>query len=290
MSTIIPQTDGESPFDAIRQTDQQGNVYWSARKLQPLMGYRRWENLTPALNRARAAARNQGMDVDSNFLGSQEVAGHSGPAPLDYRLTRFAAYLVAMNGDPNKPEVAAAQTYFAIQTRAAELAGVRPMDELELAERQVQLIREKRAAEARAERAEETVSALEGGDGLTIRSFHKKYFSDVSERAFFEHLYSHHLLLNQRGKGSEREDGTHRDGSQHRHPSYKGKHFFYLHGGKVFGGKRRETARVRPGQVELELKALLIAQGLPANNNQCGPPAIEGPTQTALSLNEAGAA
>ncbi|MFI1580080.1 DNA replication protein DnaD [Embleya sp. NPDC020630] len=286
MSTIIPQSTGTSPFDAIRQEDERGE-HWAARRLQPLMAYTNWRQFEAVIERAMAAAANTG--VSALFEASLKKSSGGRPG-TDYRLCRMAAYLIAMNGDPKKAEVAAAQTYFAIQTRAAELADIRPMDELELAERQVQLIREKRAAEARADRAEQTVSALEGGDGLTIRSFHKKYFSDVSERVFFGHLYSHHLLLDQRGKGSEREDGTCRDGSQHRHPSYKGKHFFYLHGGKVFGGKRRETARVRPGQVELELKALLIAQGLPANNNECGPLAIEGPTQTALSLDEAGAA
>jgi hypothetical protein len=121
-----PLTPG-SPFDAIRETDADGTETWRARKLQTLMGYRRYENLAPAIERARAAARNQGVDVDANFRGSQEVAGRSGPARKDFRLTRFAAYLVAMNGDPNKPEVAAAQAYFAAKTRQAEIAELPPV-------------------------------------------------------------------------------------------------------------------------------------------------------------------
>lgn len=266
MSMVARQ--GPSPFDAIRGEDGR----WSARQLQGLMGYARWENLASALTRAMTSARNEGMDVEQIFLGSQEVSGRRGPAGQDYRLTRHAAYLLAMNGDPNKKEVAAAQAYFATMTHQAELAAVKPMDELELAERQVVLIREKRAALARAEKAEAFQTAIEAGDGLTLRAFHKKYFSEVGERAFMDHLYDRGYLIDQRGKGAEREDGTVRDGAQHRHPSAKGKPFFYLHGHGQYGGKRREATRVRPGTPELDLKAALIKDGLAANNNDTGRP------------------
>jgi DNA-damage-inducible protein D len=178
LSTIIPQPSGTSPFDAIRQTDEHGNEYWSARKLQPLMGYRRWENLTPALNRARSAARNQGMDVDSNFLGSQEIAGQSGRAPQDYRLTRFAAYLVAMNGDPNKPEVAAAQAYFAVRTHEAELATTQGSDDLDMLDGMLRALRADRKRLAALEQKQAVtaakVAAIEGSyDWFTALGFAK---------------------------------------------------------------------------------------------------------------------
>lgn len=115
--TMVPP-EGLSPFDQLRDPDNR----WSTRKLQVLMGYSRWENLTPALKRAIASARNEGLDIEENFLRSQETTGQRGPAREDFRLTRHAAYLLAMNGDPNKPEVAAAQTYFARKTREAEVA------------------------------------------------------------------------------------------------------------------------------------------------------------------------
>lgn len=118
--SIIPQND--SPFDLI--TGEDGR--WSARSLQHLMGYSRWENLAPALNRAVASARNQGLNIEDHFLRCQEVAGGSGPAREDFRLTRHAAYLLAMNGDPNKREVADAQAYFAVKTREAEVAPAFP--------------------------------------------------------------------------------------------------------------------------------------------------------------------
>lgn len=158
-----------------------------------------------------------------------------------------------------------------------------PMDELALAERNVELIKEKRALAERAAVAELKAAegasfrtAIEAGDGLPPRAFHKKYFSDVPERSFFEHLYAKGYLIDQRGKGAQRADGTRRDGAQHGHPGHKGKHFFYLHGAGVYSGKRRESARVRPGQVELEFKGRLIADGLVANNNATGQLSIEG--------------
>lgn len=119
-------TPAGSPFDLHRHLRPDGTEFWSARDLQPLMGYRRWENLSPALKRAMATARNQGLDVAGNFLRSQEVAGQRGPVREDYELSRLGAYLLAMNGDPNKPAVAAAQAYFAVRTRQAETAPAAP--------------------------------------------------------------------------------------------------------------------------------------------------------------------
>ena len=107
-----------SPFDRIAKRTREGAEYWSARGLMPLMGYAKWQSFEVPLNRAMQAAANQGHDVESNFTGSRNISVTK--PRQDYQLTRFACYLVAMNGDPNKPEVAAAQAYFAIQTRVAE--------------------------------------------------------------------------------------------------------------------------------------------------------------------------
>lgn len=114
----IQTISGESPFDAIRRVRADGSEYWSARDLMPLMGYGTWERFKNPIERALASARNQLGDTAGDFRRS---AKNSATKPMeDFELSRFAAYLVAMNGDPNKPEVAAAQHYFAVRTREAE--------------------------------------------------------------------------------------------------------------------------------------------------------------------------
>lgn len=119
--TELVSVDVQSPFDSMRQVRPDASEFWSGRELMSVTGYTAWRNFMVPIERAMQSAANQGVDVASNFARSRKVAGHSGPAQEDFELSRFAAYLVAMNGDPNKPEVAAAQAYFAIKTREAEL-------------------------------------------------------------------------------------------------------------------------------------------------------------------------
>lgn len=109
-----------SPFDQIKRTRADGSEYWSARDLMPLLGYDSWRRFVDAIDRAKAAAENQGTAVDQAFCRSRQEATGGRPGE-DVHLSRFAAYLVAMNGDPRKDEVAAAQSYFAIRTREAEV-------------------------------------------------------------------------------------------------------------------------------------------------------------------------
>lgn len=129
MSTALAPA-AQSPFDAIRQVRIDGVEFWSARDLMPLLGYTTWQHFEIPLSRAVRSAKNQGYSVTSLFTGCRKVSGSRGPAQGDYELTRFAAYLVAMNGDPNKPEVAAAQAYFAVQTRIAETTPALTEDEI----------------------------------------------------------------------------------------------------------------------------------------------------------------
>jgi DNA-damage-inducible protein D len=103
-------------FDQIRRVDQSGE-FWSARDLMTPLGYLVWRDFANAIERARAACRNSGADPDVNLAAVRKI---DDPRGFDYRLTRYGAYLVAMNGDPRKSEIAKAQTYFAIKTREAE--------------------------------------------------------------------------------------------------------------------------------------------------------------------------
>jgi len=130
--TVTELSPPVSPFDAIKQVDDRGAEFWSARDLMPLLGYPRWAEFEAAIERAKVAASNQGHHVENNFRINPEVSGSRGPARSNYRLSRFACYLVAMNGDPRKSEVAAAQTYFAVRTREAETASARELTGPEL--------------------------------------------------------------------------------------------------------------------------------------------------------------
>lgn len=109
-------------FDSTRQSDALGD-YWSARDLQPALGYVEWRKFEDAIERAQAAITNSGMDAADHVGGAAKmIEAGKGATRLvtDYRLTKYGAYMVAMNGDPRKAEIAAAQTYFAVRTHQAE--------------------------------------------------------------------------------------------------------------------------------------------------------------------------
>lgn len=126
MQDLIEQAAAqESPFDALRLTKADGSEYWSARDLMPVLGYAKWQNFGAAIARAQKAARNVwGESSIEHFTGvSKTFASGNGAAKLgmDFHLSRYGAYLVTMNGDPDKKEIAAAQHYFAVKTREAEV-------------------------------------------------------------------------------------------------------------------------------------------------------------------------
>lgn len=112
-------------FEAAAHTDDDGVEYWLARELAPMLGYLRWENFSSALERAKLACANSGEELADHFRDvTKKVSVGSGAerSITDCELTRYACYLIALNGDPNKSEIAAAQTYFAVQTRRQEVA------------------------------------------------------------------------------------------------------------------------------------------------------------------------
>ena len=151
MSTEVvkPSTTSDAPLDAIRQFDPDGYEFWSARDLMEELGYAQWQSFAEIIEKAKISANNQGLDAEIIFREAKKyttplVPEQNGPRKFrkDFHLSRFACYLVAMNGDPRKQEIASAQVYFAAMTRQAELyAGSEPPQrqytELELAQRHV---------------------------------------------------------------------------------------------------------------------------------------------------------
>ncbi len=123
MKTELIQT-LTTTFEAHAQKVEGGVEYWLARDLQYLLGYSKWDNFVGVVSKAKTACELSGHKVLDHFadVGKtiQMPKGATKEVP-DIMLTRYACYLIAQNGDPKKQEIAFAQTYFAIQTRRAEI-------------------------------------------------------------------------------------------------------------------------------------------------------------------------
>jgi len=124
MANEITITSLNKDFESIKKVDKNGIEYWTARELMPILGYPNWEKAEDVIARAAKACINSGQDVDNHFHQSVkmvEIGSNTVREVKDWKLDRYACYLVAQNGDPKKPEIALAQTYFAIQTRRQEV-------------------------------------------------------------------------------------------------------------------------------------------------------------------------
>jgi len=122
---------GSKSFEDLKRTNEYGAEYWSARDLQPLLGYSQWRRFEDAINRAITSCKQSGNEPSHHFAGAgKPIEGGKGAIQLvnDYHLSRFACYLIAQNGDPRKPEIANAQKYFAVQARRQEITDVLAAD------------------------------------------------------------------------------------------------------------------------------------------------------------------
>jgi DNA-damage-inducible protein D len=118
-------------FEGHAQQTETGVEYWLARDIQHLLGYAEWRNFALVISKAQTACELSGHSPLDHFVDVNKTIampkGASKDVP-DIMLTRYACYLIAQNGDPRKPEIAFAQTYFAVQTRKAELIEQRMLE------------------------------------------------------------------------------------------------------------------------------------------------------------------
>ena len=116
-------------FEEIKKIDENGIEYWEARELMPLLGYFKWSNFEKVvIKKAKTACKKSKQTIDYHFADVGKMikiaVGTSRETTRkiqDYKLSRYACYLIAQNGDPQKQEIANAQTYFAVQTRRQEV-------------------------------------------------------------------------------------------------------------------------------------------------------------------------
>ena len=114
-------------FDDIKHIDEYGNEYWLARELQEILQYTQWRNFQKVISTAQIACKISQQCVADHFAEVSKMITLAKGAQrkvIDYRLTRYACYLIVMNGDPRKEVIALGQTYFAVKTRQQELAEI----------------------------------------------------------------------------------------------------------------------------------------------------------------------
>lgn len=113
MTNEIISTSINKYFESIKKIGNDGVEYWEARELMPILGYKKWQNAEETISRAAAACINSGQYVDNHFtdVSKMVILGSDSVRKLnDWKLDRYACYLIAQNGDPRKKEIALAQT------------------------------------------------------------------------------------------------------------------------------------------------------------------------------------
>ncbi|MEE1317553.1 MAG: DNA damage-inducible protein D [Prevotella sp.] len=120
-------------FESIKDTDKNGNEYWSSRKLAKVLEYADYRNFITVIGKAKEACQNSAIPIEDHFVDINEMVtiGSGAERPVDsVKLSRYACYLIVQNADPSKTIVAQGQTYFAIQTRIAEVQQMKEYQEL----------------------------------------------------------------------------------------------------------------------------------------------------------------
>ena len=120
-SNLVNKT--EKDFEKIKHTNENGVEFWYARELMIVLEYKQWRRFEQVIERAKEACKNSNINIDDHFasVGKIVKAGATSKNIGDIKLTRYACYLIAQNGDSRKKAIALAQTYFAVQTRKQEI-------------------------------------------------------------------------------------------------------------------------------------------------------------------------
>ena len=111
-------------FEDIKHIDENGIEFWYARELMPILQYSNWQNFEKIIDKAKISCENSDISVFEHFIDINKLSKRANNAEVeikDYKLTRYACYLIAQNGDSRKKVIALAQTYFAVQTRKQEI-------------------------------------------------------------------------------------------------------------------------------------------------------------------------
>lgn len=113
----------EKIFEEIKHIDEEGNEYWEARELQKILEYKEWRYFSAVIEKAQIACSYSNNNINSNFGVNTKIVktGVSAKAVIDYKLSRYACYLIVQNANPKYKAVALGQTYFAVQTRKMEI-------------------------------------------------------------------------------------------------------------------------------------------------------------------------
>ena len=135
----------EKVFEDIKHIDEENNEYWLARELQSILGYNQWRSINDLIVRAISACKESKYNIDDHFALYRkmvDIGSKTTRKIIDYKLSRYACYLIVMNGNPQKEIIALGQTYFAIQTRKQELS---EKEDSELTEDEKRLYRRNQA-------------------------------------------------------------------------------------------------------------------------------------------------
>ena len=200
----------EQTFESIKHYNENGQEYWLARELQSVLEYTQWRRFFDTIERAKLACTNSGYDVDDHFadVGKMVEIGSGAHREVDdVMLSRYACYLIVMNGDPRKEVIAVGQTYFAVKTQQQEL--IDHYDELTEDQKRIAIRREMKSHNKSLAEAAHNAGVIDTRDyaifqnkgyqglygGLTAKDIHARKGLKKGEQ-ILDHMGSTELAAN----------------------------------------------------------------------------------------------